>query len=263
MADEWNPAISYSPGSTATYRGFSYVRSSYPSSATGGTPPNEEMSTDSKGVAIRTWTLEIPPTATASANLTAYYFRLIEPTFNSTSPTPEFSYSGAQFIEASAYGSFGDLGYTVEWDQFKSNTSPTPDSPVCPAELCGVALQGIVGSVALDVVSFADSSIPRKYHIYITFNHPLYFRRTITVITRIIRTVTVDSPPSVTETYENTFTSIVPSDINFCTVPIGGSYYVTANAAFDITVPPDVYSSGGSTVYAFAGATLSEVDPND
>jgi hypothetical protein len=120
-----------------------------------------------------------------------------------------------------------------------------------------------VGSVICDIAAFGDSVNPRKYNIFITFNHPLYFRRTITVLTRIVVTVTVDSPPSVTVTYDNTYTAIVPTDTNFCTVPIASSYYVPANAVFSIIVPNDVYGSGTSTTYIFGGVTLSEVTPND
>jgi hypothetical protein len=262
MANAWNPGVSYSPGALVSYGGYVYIRSSFPPSATSGTPPNEEMSTDGRSVAIRTWTLWSEVPSSSSASYLTSYFRLIEPPYNSTDPTPEYSFSGAQFEESTAYGT--SEGGTVEYDQFKSNISPTPDSPVCPAELCGVALQQPgVGSVICEANAFGDSVNPNKYNIFITFNHPLYFRRTITVLTRVAVTVTVDSPPSVTVTYDNTYTAIVPTDTNFCTVPIASSYYIPANAAFDIIVPNDVYGSGTSTVYDFAGAALSEVTPND
>jgi hypothetical protein len=222
------------------------------------------MSTDGRGVAIRTWTLDIPFSSTGSASYVTTYFRLIQPPFNSTDPTPEYSFSGPQFEEGSAYGSDVNGGTTVEWDQFESNTSPTPDSPVCPAERCGVALQQAgVGSVGCSVSSSGDPSNSRRFFIYIYFNHPLYFRRTITVLTRVLQTVTVYDPPSVTATYQNTYTAIVPSDTNFCIVPPGSSYFVSANAAFDIVVPNNIYTDDGSTVYDFAGLGISEIDPND
>lgn len=265
MADEWNPGTSYSPGAVVTYRGYVYERSAYPPTATSATPPNQEMSVDSKGVAIRTWTIQIPAGASASARFVTAYFRLIEPPFNSTSPTAEFSYSGPQFLEGNAYGTFGDtIGTTVEIDQAKTNPSPIPDSPVCPANLCGVALQqGAEGVVQCDVAAQGDTTDPLKYYIYVLFNHPLYFRRSISVLTRILRIVTVYDPPSVTETYENTITMVTPTDKNYCSIGTGGSYYVPANAAFDITVPADVITDSGSTVYVFAGAALSQVEAND
>jgi hypothetical protein len=262
MANPWNSGVAYSPGALVSYNGYTYFRSQFPPTATSGTPPNQEMSTDGRGVDIRTWTLFSETPSGPSASYLTLYFRLKEPPFNTTSPNPEYNFSGAQFEESTAYGTAE--GLTVEYDQFKSNPSPIPDSPVCPADLCGVALQQTaVGTVSCEASAVVDSVNPRKYDIFIIFNHPLYFRRTITVITRIKVTVTVDSPPSVTETYDNTYTPIVPTDTNFCTVPIGSSYYVPANAVFSITVPNDVYSSGGSTVYNFAGAAVSEVTPND
>lgn len=272
MADAWDPSVSYSPGAIVTYNGQTYVRSQYPATATGGTPPNQEMSVDSKGVDIRTWTLFVSGYSGYQPKFHTTYFRITEPSRSEETGQPDFQYSGNQFDATSAYGAIGDLlafeyGKTVEVDQAKSNPSPTPDSPVCPAELCGVAMQQFQegGFVGCGVDSIPHPTAPRTYYIFVLFNHPLYFRRTITVWTQIMKTVTVFEPFEQTITYENTYTPYVPDDRNYCTLfsMDYGSYLVPANAAFEIVVPPDVTTSTGGTTYEFAARGFSEASPND
>lgn len=272
MADAWNPATAYSPGAIVTYNGQTYYRSQFPPTPTTGTPPNVELSVDTEGDSIRTWTLYVPGYNGYQPKFQTTYFRIIEPPLSSETGLPDFGYSGSQFAKDNAYGTIGDvLGYTFgttqEMDQFKANPSPTPDSPVCPAEYCGLAMQqwGEAGFVGCGVDSTQDSVNPRKYYIYVLFNHPLYFRRTITVVTQIIKSVTVYDPPSTTITYENTYTPYAPDDrnyVSFTTVSYG-SYLVPANAAFDIVVPPDVVTETGGTTYQFSARGFSEATPND
>lgn len=266
MAAEWDPGISYAPGASVTYRGLPYYRSQYPATATTGTPPNSEMSVDSKGTAVRTWMLFLGSYSSYAPRFASTYFRLIEPTFNSTDASAEFQYSGAQFEEGNAYSPIGDpagtvYGITVEMDQAKTNPSPTPASPVCPADKCGVAFQNgqEQGLVQCSVDSQGDATNPRKYYIFVHFNHPLYFRRTITVITRVLMTETLGDPPVTTETYLNTYTNVTPTDNNYCSSALSGSYFVPANAAFEILVPDDT----ATATYAFAQRGLSDVTAND
>lgn len=272
MADAWEPSVSYSPGAVVTYNGQTYVRSQYPETATGGTPPNQEISDDGKGVSIRTWTLYVSGYSTYSPKFYTTYFRIIEPPLSSDTGLPDFQYSGDQFAASNAYAPIGDpltyvYGGTVEMDQAKENEHPTPNSPVCPSEYCGVAMQQFQenGLIACGADSTTDPIIPRKYYIYVLFNHPLYFRRTITIVTQIKKTVTVFDPFDQTVTYENTYTPYVPDDRNYCTFTAMdfGSYLVPANAAFEIVVPPDVITETGSTTYEFIARGFSEASPND
>jgi hypothetical protein len=272
MADAWNPATSYSPGAIVTYNGQTYYRSQYPATGTGGTPPNQEMNVDSEGDLIRTWTIFVGGYSGYQPKFATVYFRIIEPPLSSETGLPDFGYAGGQFGAGNAYAPIENgIGYvfgsTIEMDQAKNNPSPTPDSPVCPAEFCGVAMQqwGENGFVACGVDSTPHPTIPRKYYIYVLFNHPLYFRRTITVVTQIKKTVTVFDPFEETVTYENTYTPYGPDDrnyISFSTIQYG-SYLVPANAAFEIVVPPDETTSTGSTTYQFSARGFQEATPND
>ena len=272
MADAWNPATSYSPGAIVTYNGQTYYRSQYPPAATGGTPPNQEMNVDSEGDLIRTWTLYVGGYTYYQPKFHTTYFRIIEPPLSEETGLREFQYSGDQFAATNAYGIIGDplafeYGKTVEVDQAKNNPSPTPNSPVCPAELCGVAMQQFQegGIVGCGVDSTPHPTIPRTYYIFVLFNHPLYFRRTITAFTQIQKTVTVFDPPETTITYENTYTPYIPDDRNYCTLfsMDYGSYLVPANAAFEVVVPPDVVTETGSTTYQFVARGFQEATPND
>lgn len=272
MADAWNPATAYSPGAIVTYNGQLYYRSQYPPTPTTGTPPNQEMNVDTDGDPIRTWTLYVGGYTNYAPTFHTTYFRIIEPPLSSETGLPDFGFSGQQFLKSNAYGRIGDVlgleyGITEEMDQAKTNPSPTPDSPVCPAEYCGVAMQqfGESGYVACGVESSPHPTIPRKYYIYVLFNHPLYFRRTITVVTQIKKTVTVFDPFESTVTYENTYTPYAPEDKNYVSLSTVqyGSYLVPDNAAFEITVPPDVVTETGSTTYQFVARGFSEASPND
>lgn len=121
------------------------------------------------------------------------------------------------------------------------------------------------GFIACGVDSTAHPTIPRNYYIFVLFNHPLYFRRTITVVTQIIKTVTIYEPFEQTVTYENTYTPYMPDDRNYCTLTgmDYGSYLVAANAAFTIVVPEDDFSDTGSTTYQFVARGFHEASPND
>lgn len=270
MADAWNAATSYSPNAVVTYNGQTYIRSQYPAAPTAGTPPNVETGVDGNGDEIRTWTLYVEGYTGYQPKFLTSYFRIIEPPINSETGYYDFLYSGDQFYGFNAYAPIGDPstyihGGTVEIDQFKTNPSGGPDSPVCPKEYCGVAMQQLQegGEVACGVTSRTDDTNPLKKYIFVLFNHPLYFRRTIKVFTQIVKTVTVYDPASSTTTYENTFTTYLPDDRNYCTFTPLTSYYIPDNAAFVVTVPPNVYSSSGSTEYAFTQAVFQEATPND
>jgi hypothetical protein len=258
MADAWNPATSYSPNAIVTYNGQTYIRSQYPVTATAGTPPNLETGVDGNGDEIRTWTLHVEGYYGYQPKFLTVYFRIIEPTEDPDTGVRDFFYSGGQFYASNAYAPIGDPstyihGGTVERDQFKSNPLGVPDSPVCPKEYCGLAMQQFQenGQVACDVADIPDDTNPLKRYIFVIFNHPLYFRRTIKVFTQIGKTVTVYDPYSSTTTYENTFTNYLPDDRNYVTNTPLTSYYIPENAAFEVTVPPNVYSASGSTEYAF------------
>lgn len=272
MADPWNNATAYSPGALVSYNGRDYLRSQYPPTPTTGTPPNEEMGTDDKGVAIRTWTIYTPGYDAYGPTFNTTYFRIIQPTYSSDSEQPDFQYAGMTAYAENAYGTIGDpmafvYGTTVEMDQAKANPAPTPDSPVCPADKCGVAMQQFAetGQIFIGADSTPDATNPRKYYIYVVFNHPLYFRRTITVLTRIQKTVTVyDSPDAPVVTYLDTYTLYVPDDRNYCSIfNLSGDYFVPANAAFEIIVPEDEFSSTGSTTYVFTSRGVVDATSND
>jgi len=164
------------------------------------------------------------------------YFRLIGATWNTTDATPEFFYSGPQSYAVNGYQVVREPGYpygeSVEWDQFKDNASPTPDSPVCPANKCGVAMQqfqeisGEIPPSPPDPVYFlpviiaeADHVVKedddRIYYVYVRVNHPLYFRRSLTVLTRVKKTKSLPLPAETT--YINTYTTYVPTDKNYVT----------------------------------------------
>ena len=160
---EWNPTTSYAPGANVSYLGLNYVRSIYPISATSGTNPREEMGTDPKGDAIRTWLLTMPSPSASSQPYHIGYFSIKQPersdgTYTKTPPLtsypgklyPEHPYAGASNNQENAYGPIGDppdvyLGTSVEMDQARSATvtPPLPSAPVMPANKCGVAMQNI------------------------------------------------------------------------------------------------------------------------
>lgn len=231
------------------------------------------MGTDDKGDAVRTWMIYTPGYDAYGTTFNTTYFRLIEPTYSSSSEDPDFQYAGMTAYAENAYATIGDpmtyvYGTTIEMDQFKANTAPTPDSPVCPAEKCGVGMQQKAesnGQILIGAESTPDATNPRKYYIYVLFNHPLYFRRTITVLTRILKTVTVYDPPDPpVVTYLDTYTPYVPDDRNYCSfAPLSGDYFVPANAAFEIIVPEDEFSSTGSTTYVFVARGVVDVTSND
>jgi hypothetical protein len=200
------------------------------------------------------------------------YFRLVQPPIDPETGLFEFQYSGDQFEATNAYAPIGDpiaftYGKTVEVDQFKANTAPTPDSPVCPAESCGVGMQQFAetGQILIGADSTPDPDNDRKYYIYVTFNHPLYFRRTITVTTVVQKTVVdTESPTPVVVTYIATQTPYTPTDKNYCSYTfLTGDYFVPANAAFDIIVPEQVITPTGGTTYEFFSRFVSDVTPND
>ena len=53
--------------------------------------------------------------------------------------------------------------------------------------------------------------------------------------------------------------NVTPTDNNYCSSALSGSYFVPANAAFEILVPADT----ATATYAFAQRGLSDVTAND
>jgi hypothetical protein len=286
MATPWNSGTAYSPGAVVSYNGLEYVRSIYPPAATSGTPPNEEMGVDQKGDAIRTWTLLAGDYIGGwRPKFMTMYFRLIGATWNTTDATPEFFYSGPQSYAVNGYQVVREPGYpygeSVEWDQFKDNASPTPDSPVCPANKCGVAMQqfqeisGEIPPSPPDPVYFlpviiaeADHVVKedddRIYYVYVRVNHPLYFRRSLTVLTRVKKTKSLPLPAETT--YINTYTTYVPTDKNYVTNTYGvlnQDYFTPANAAYQITLPDDVDEPDDKVVYTMQESEIVDATSND
>jgi hypothetical protein len=286
MATPWNSGTAYSPGAVVSYNGLEYVRSVYPLTATSGTPPNEELGTDPKGDSIRTWTLRAGDYSIYQPKFMTMYYRVIGPTWDTANPTPEFSYSGPQSYAVNGYQVVREVGRpygeSVEWDQFKDNASPTPDSPVCPANKCGVAMQQFqettndpppsppeppdyflpVIMAQADHVVKEDND--RIYYIYVRFNHPLYFRRSLTVLTRVKKTKSLPLPAETS--YINTYTTYVPTDKNYVTSTYGvfdNDYFTPANAAFDITIPTDVDEPDDKVTYTFEESEIVDATSND
>jgi hypothetical protein len=259
MANPWNSSTAYPPISIVSYNGLDYVRSSYPSAATSGTPPNVEMSVDIYGVPIRTWTLKTISGGSLRPAPTSYYFRLDFPE-NYDSP----GYAGLSRLAGSAYDGFTPVEYgyglTGEYDQFKNNASPIPDNPVCPALKCGVARQfDGLGEVKFEMYT-NETSDPRKYNVFLTFNHPLYFRRIFYYRYKISVTTYTDPdkpPVTVINTISGTY---VPDDRNFAEILPSPDYYTLANSIFTIVVPED----GPATFYnLFSGAVVTSIESND
>lgn len=286
MATPWNSGTAYSPGAVVSYNGLEYVRSIYPITATSGTPPNEEMGVDQKGDAIRTWTLLAGEyIGVWQPKFMTMYFRVIGPTWNTTDNTPEFFYSGPQSYAVNGYQVVREPGYpygeSVEWDQFKDNPGTTPDSPVCPADKCGVAMQQFQETTSDPPPDFPgpDYFLPvimaqadhivkedndRIYYVYVRFNHPLYFRRSLTVLTRVKKTKSLPLPAETS--YINTYTTYVPTDKNYVTSTYGvfdPDYFTPANAAFDITIPTDVDEPDDKVTYTFEESEIVDATSND
>ena len=272
MATPWKSATAYSPGSIVSYNGLDYVRSQYPNTATSGTPPNEEMSVDTFGVDIRTWTILVSEYDFYAPTFQTNYFRLIQPTYNSTDINPDFQYSGPQFSKSNAYSAIGDIdsppystyGLTYEMDQAKDNPSPTPDSPVCPAEKCGLAMQQLLddnGQIFCFAYSRAIVGTPRNFRVFVRFNHPLYFRRTITVLVRI-RKETI-APDETTITYLNSYNDFIPSDRNYTELITNADYDVADNAVFVVIVPENEARPDGTDInYSLVLVEVVDVSPN-
>jgi hypothetical protein len=265
MANPWNPSTAYSPFAVVSYNGLDYVRSNYPPSATSGTPPNEEMSVDDYGVSIRTWTLNASFTGQFIFVQESFYFRLDFP------DDPDFpGYAGLGYIAKSAYDlselyEYG-VGVTREYDQFKNNAAPTPDNPECPASECGVARQiSGVGDVSWGIYTRNTVAEPRKYDVYLTFNHPLYFRRTFNYTYKTSVTTTIKDPPTPPETVVTTIAgAYVPDDRNFAIVSPGLDYYISANSILTITIPEDEDTSEKKVTYNLSsGAVVTSIESND
>lgn len=275
MASAWSSSTAYSPGAVVSYNGLEYLRSQFPASPTTGTPPDQEMSVDSKGDDIRTWTINIY--GISSPIFMTSYFRLIEPTIDTATGGNDFQYSGPINFQESAYGSFEGnsdlyggippLGSSVEYDQFVSNPSPDPASPVCPKNKCGIALQQeqeFFVQANVDAIRLDPATKPKTFHAFLRFNHPLYFRRVFTV-TRVMqkRTLPTDPPtvPPVPDVYEVTNESVTPTDKNYLTLQSGFpiDYIIEANSVFTFDVPPDTSQYS----YQFASFFISDVSSND
>jgi len=250
---EWNPTVAYEPGQVVSYNGFTYIRSNYPLTPTMGTPPNEEMGTDFNGDPIRSWYFDVPLLKTPP--MRACYFRLIDESRGGTlSP---FYQGGTQFHQSAYDNPNNDYntadyfnGYTMDIDQNGT------DYRSVPAGKAGVAMQqiqeasgwpdinqvrnaspfagvniqlaGLPNLVFRDGHWISDTSSPGPYtyYVFVLFNHPLYFRRELTV--------GMDKEGTyITQTF-------TPTDINFCTYPVPFSsdpdtYFQPANAAFTIS----------------------------
>lgn len=242
---------------TVLYNGLEYERSNYPETPTSGTPPNEEMSTDPLGDPIRTWIL-IQPGPIFFNNADSFfcsYFRLIAPTYGTEQLEPDFEYYGYSDLAASAYAYGGteyDRGTTIEYDQ------EIDDSQACPADKCGVYMQQTQPAGVFCAVTYTanlNPSTPRLYLAWIEFNHPLYFRRTITAMVRIAQTITPPGLPSVT-TYINTPYTVTPTDNNYTQ---DGITKTATNYSFTFEVPEG--SPGIS--YGIAEVLIKDVDSND
>lgn len=266
MADPWNSSTAYSPFAVVSYNGLDYVRSVYPAIATSGTPPNEEMSTDSKGDPIRTWTLN--PTYDPSPTISyfeSYYFRLDFP------DDPDFpGYAGLGYLAGSAYelsapSEFG-AGVTREYDQFTINDSPIPDNPVCPASKCGVARQfPTIGDVSWAIYTNEVIDEPRKYLVFLTFNHPLYFRRSFSIKYKRSATTTPKDPPGPPVTVISTISSTyIPDDRSFAEILPALDYYTSANSIMTIVIPEDVDEPEQTITYNLVSvAIVTDISPND
>lgn len=261
MALPWDSGTAYSFGAVVAYNGLDYFRSNFPATATTGTPPNEEMSTDDLGDPIRTWTLQQsqPNPYSNADSFFCGYFRLIAPTYGTEQLEPDFEYYGASSFAQSAYGGIEeyDRGTTIEYDQ------EIDDSPECPADKCGVYMQQTQPAGVFCGVYYTNNltpSTPREYLAWIEFNHPLYFRRTITAMVRIEQTTIVNYGSPVI-TYINTPYPVTPTDNNYTQ---NGITKTTTNSSFAFTVPPDVNQGGGSSIsYNVAEVLIKDVDSND
>ncbi len=265
MADPWNSSTAYPPFAVVSYNGLDYIRSGYPAIATSGTPPNEEMSTDSKGDPIRTWTLNpsyVPPSTNVS--FVSRYFRLDFP------DDPDFpGYAGVGNLAGSAYdidppSEFGTG--TREYDQFTVNPSPFPDNPVCPASKCGVARQfPAIGDVSWAMYTNEVIGEPRKYLVFLTFNHPLYFRRSFSIKYKRSATTTPKDPPGPPVTVISTISSTyIPDDRSFAEVLPDLSYYTPANSIMTIIIPEDVDDPEQTITYSlFSQAYATDIESND
>jgi hypothetical protein len=260
MATPWSNSTSYSPGAVVSYKGLEYIRSQYPDTATSGTAPNVETSVDPNGDTIRTWRLNTP--LNNPSPLLTLYFRTQYPPVEDDG---DFAYSfpGGQSFQVNAYDydPFAppdqySIGSSSEWDQATGST------PVCAANSCGVAMQQSPESIIY--VQANGLGATRTKYIYLTFNHPLYFRRTITVMTIIQVTTTPKDPPgSPTTTYQITNTPVIPDDRSYCSDSLESSYYVPANSVFSVTVPEDEDGEEFSVEYAFGGAAVVGVSAGD
>jgi len=261
MATPWSSSTAYSPGNIVLYNGLEYVRSRFPEAPTAGTPPTEEMSVDDYDTDIRTWTLN-QITYGDGGGFFKGYFRLIAPTYNAENLEPDFEYYGYSSFNISAYDEVPldyDLGTTVEWDQ------EIEDSPECPADKCGVFIQQkIAGYVycSATVTSNLTPSTPKVYLGWVQFNHPLYFRRTITVLVRVSQSVSQATGPPVV-TFINTPYEVTPTDN--CYTQTGITKTLT-NSAFGFTVPANVPGGPGGVgaiSYNLSEVHIMDVDSND
>ena len=214
----------------------------------------------------------VPEYSSYAPTFQTNYFRLIEPTYNSTDLDPDFQYSGPQFAQSNAYADIGDLGtppyttygLTLEMDQAKDNPSPTPDSPVCPAGKCGLAMQQLLdadGQIYCFAYERPIVGTPRNFRVFVRFNHPLYFRRTITVLVRVRKTTI--APGGTTVTYLNSYNDMVPSDRNYTEFNTDTDYDVAANAQFVVVVPENESFPDGTVInYNLIFVGVVDVSPN-
>ena len=286
MATEWNPETAYAPGAVVSYNGIVYVRSQYPALETYGTPPNEELNTDPNGDEIRSWYIYDPLIPGYQPNFHTCYFRIIDAPFNGTDLFQEFDYAGASNYQENAYGPLypqnqnyvEPLGYSVEYDQFRDNSGlipPRPNSPQCPADKCGVALQQYKAlNVNFDTpgpYDIADgahrgASVGRasdqplddkKIYVWLGFDHPLYFRRQFSIVTRYTEIDVLTGE----RTYVNGTVSVTPTDQNYQHSIYQYDYFTIANSVGSFSIPEDT----ATTVYSgptYGSGFIADVESN-
>ena len=212
------------------------------------------------------------------------------------------------------------IGASVEMDQQRPASPPVPPStpaypyaPVMPAEKCGVAMQQFQETPTPEPVptdpylnatnAYAGTGVlyyqnltynpitekwyedlgalPRKFYVFLIFNHPLYFRRQHTITFRISTytytggyTIPSDPPVFVPGTaegfYSSTTVNVLPTDDNYwsSTYSNFADFIKPANAITTYTLPndettPGPYGSVDGINYQIVEIYVSDVESND
>lgn len=212
------------------------------------------------------------------------------------------------------------LGQSIEMDQARAAvpagiTPPTPaipSAPVMPANKCGLALQQFQETVTPEPVpsgpyldattAYANSGVfvfenltfdpitetwyedtsatPRTYYVFLSFNHPLYFRRQHTITFRISTytyntgyeipgTPPIVVPATAEGVYSSTTQSVTPTDNNFFSQFAGyEDYFQPDNAVATYVLPdnetsPGPYDSIDGVDYELVETFVSDIEAND